>query len=195
MTMRGYYYNKDNTYAKCGISSALTEVLKGRTPIICCIGTDIVLGDSLGPLVGTMLSEKLLGKTYVYGTLLSPITAKDVGSMAEYLSKTHQDSPVLAIDAAVGQSEEIGYIKVSASPVKPGLGVEKNLSFLGDCSIIGILDDKENKNLLSKVRLSTVYSFAETIADGIGEYFEVLESKNTVFAADFANSSLLSSKV
>ena len=175
IAVKAFYYNNDFNTLKMGIAASLKSVFGGKKPIICCIGTDAVIGDSLGPLVGTLLKEKLLGKTYVYGTLNMPITAKDIDKLSDYLGKIHKSSPVLAIDAALGAENEIGYIKISDTPIKPGLGVEKKLSEIGSASIIAIVEEKNSKNMLSFVRISTVYALAQVICAGIVEYFDEIE--------------------
>lgn len=155
------------------LSQALSRVLHNKIPVVVCIGTDAIVGDSLGPLVGSMLKEKIMGKTYVFGTVDSPITAKDVPYVAEFVKNVYVDQPILAIDAALGRKEEIGGIKVIGSPVKPGLGVNKNLSEIGTASIIGIVEEKGNgKSFMSSVRLSLVYKQAQIITSAIENYLK-----------------------
>lgn len=154
----------------------ISMVLKGfyepiRKPVIVCIGSDLVLGDSLGPLVGTLLKKKGVN-AYVYGSLSMPVTAKEISHLKSFLKKVHPKSFVLAVDAAVGDLGEVGKIKAYKKGLKPGLGVNKNLGEMGDCSIIGIVAEKSksNKKLFSFTRLNLVYKMAEQIACGLEEY-------------------------
>ena len=84
----------------------------------------------------------------------------------------HPGSIAVAIDAAVGNSEDIGLIRVINRGLKPGLGVDKNLGVIGDISIIGIVAGKSasNYNLFNLTRLNLVFKMAEKIADGIEKY-------------------------
>ena len=149
----------------------LGRVLGEQIPVVVCIGTDAVVGDSLGPLVGSMLKDRLKGKTYVFGTVESPITAKEVPFVADFVKNVYPDVPVLAIDAALGSSEEIGSIKITKCPIKPGLGVDKNLGEIGTASIIGVVEEKQKgKHFLNSVRLSIVYKQAIIIATAIERY-------------------------
>ena len=163
--------------AERGLCYAIREVLGGKLPIICCIGTDAVIGDSLGPLCGTMLTRRLTGKTYVFGTLNKPITASDVKSLAVFLENVYPDVPVLAIDAALGEKSEVGKIKVSDSAVKPGLGVRKNLSAIGSSSIIAIVGDKNCGASIKGVRLSVIYDAAQMITDAVCRFFDMTEDE------------------
>ena len=57
-----FSFNIYNNHAKDGVQHAIKECNQfSNAPIIVCIGSDLVLGDSLGPLVGTLLkSRKML---------------------------------------------------------------------------------------------------------------------------------------
>lgn len=173
--MQNYYIPASSGGVKMKILQALNAVLDGKTAIFVCIGTDAVTGDSLGPLVGTMLRQKLGGRTYVFGSLDKPVTARDVNVIAEFVKRAYPYEKTVAIDAALGKREEIGGIKISDRPVKPGLGVEKDLAEIGDASIIAVVDEKTSpKASLSSVRLSLVYSLAEAISEAVKEYFDKL---------------------
>ena len=161
------------------ILTSLNRVLEGNIPIVVCIGTDAVVGDSLGPLVGSMLKDSLGGKTYVFGTVECPITAQEVGYIAEFVKNVYPDVPILAIDAALGHREEIGCVKVSKRPIKPGLGVDKNLAEIGTASIIGVVEERgRGKHGLSTVRLSAIYSQAKVIAGAVAKYITLCAEKN-----------------
>ena len=177
--MKIYCVNYNLSKSDLQLSLALGDILNKKLPIIVCIGTDAVQGDSLGPMVGSFLSSSLRGKTYVFGTLNRPITAKDVGKVSEFIKSVYPETPVLAIDAALGKKEEVGLVKALDAPIKPGLGVDKNLCEIGTASIIGVVEEKYNgKHLLNSVRLSLIYSQAKLITKGILNYFLSVESEN-----------------
>ena len=167
-----------NNVCREGIFQTLLNLNKGnKKPIFVCIGSDLVLGDSLGPLIGTMLKNNNL-RTYVYGTLNAPITAKEV-EYAKHLKSLHPDSVIVSIDAAVGSSEDVGLIRIRNKGLKPGLGVNKNLDEIGEMSIIGVVASKstENYNLFNLTRLNLVYKMAEVIVGGIADYISHITSE------------------
>lgn len=167
-----YAFSSFYDYSKKGIVDALkTFAPENKNPAVICIGSDLVLGDSLGPLVGTML-KKAGTPCYVYGNLTHPVTAKEIGYAKNYIKKTHPDSFIIAVDAAIGNKEDVGTVKVSAGSLRPGLGVDKKLGKIGDVSIIGVVASRslQNYNLFNLTRLSLVYKMAEVIAGGIAEY-------------------------
>lgn len=170
-----YSFNVYNSLATGGEVMALKKIMPQvvAPPVIVCIGSDLSVGDSLGPVTGTKLKEKLQGQNvYVYGTLAKPITAHEVKYTNNFIRSTHPDSPVIAVDAAVGAAGDIGLIKVAKRGLKPGSGANKRLCKLGDVSIMGIVAEKSlfNYSLFSSTRLNMVYKMAEIIAEGLSTY-------------------------
>lgn len=176
--------NALHEYSDNSISTALnTYNKKSKKPIIVCIGSDLVLGDSLGPLVGTMLIKRNV-PAYIYGTLNSPITAKEIVCAKTHIKMLHPNSFTIAIDAAVGNSEDVGLIKITDKGLTPGLGVDKNLGVIGDCSIIGVVAGKslQNYNLFNLTRLNLIYKMAEKIANGVEKFIMSFDAKNKITA-------------
>ena len=179
MEIKNYSFSIFNEYTSDGISQSLMECNpKCNRPLFICIGSDLVLGDSLGPLVGTFLKDKNV-HSYIYGTLGFPITSKEVEYARTYLKQMHPNSIAIAIDAAVGNDEDVGIVRVINKGLKPGLGVDKNLGIVGDISIVGIVAAKsvKNYNLFNLTRLNLVYKMAKKIADGIEKYIKQLASQ------------------
>ena len=89
--------------------------------------------------------------------------------MRSFLKKTHPDSQILAIDAAVGEKGDIGVIKITDSPLFPGAGANKQLGSIGDISILGIVAEKSagNYGILNSTRLNLVYTMAEIISEAV----------------------------
>ena len=183
-TMETFTFNAFNETADERICGAIKNCNKqNKRPIVVCVGSDLVLGDSLGPLIGTMLKRRNT-PAYVYGTLSAPITAKEISCAKTHLKMMHPNCFVLAIDAAVGNVEDVGLIKVSDKGLKPGLGVDKRLGILGDCSIIGIVAGKslQNYNLFNATRLNLIYKMAEEISKGVSKYLFNYASENRIIA-------------
>lgn len=141
-----------------------------KPPVIVCVGSDLAIGDSLGPITGSMLKYKTQGLgVFLYGTLAAPVTAKEIKYMRTFLKETHKGSQIVAVDAAVGEEGDIGLIKINSTPLLPGAGANKKLGALGDLSVLGIVAEKSvaNYGLLNTTRLNLVYTMAEIISDGL----------------------------
>ena len=154
---------------KAGAGTVLTENTP-QLPVVVCIGSDLAIGDSLGPLVGSMLRFKTQGLgAFIYGSLSAPVTAKEVKYIGKFLKRTHAGRQVIAVDAAVGEESDIGLIRVSDQPLKPGAGASKDLGKFGDMTVMGIVAEKSvgNYALLHSTRLRLVYKMAEQISDAL----------------------------
>ena len=193
-----YSFHIYNKMATDGMTMALEQLLKAdgvkkvaknkdsawsleRSPVIVCVGSDLAIGDSLGPITGSMLQYKTQGlKTFIYGTLAAPVTAKEIRFLRTFLKETHPKSQVIAIDAAVGTDGDIGLMKLGDTPLYPGAGANKKLGSIGDVSVMGIVAEKSvaNFGLLNTTRLHLVYTMAERISSAISSLLWEQSSHN-----------------
>ena len=188
-----YAFHIYNKYAADGISMAIESLLKAdlhrklssranaefrkrfdgnlhKPPVVVCIGSDLAVGDSLGPIAGSMLKYKTQGLgVFVYGTLAAPVTAKEVKYLRTFLKETHPASQIIAVDAAVGAEGDIGLIKLTDKPLYPGAGANKKLGAVGDISVMGIVAEKSlaNYGLLNTTRLNLVYTMSEIVSESL----------------------------
>lgn len=140
--------------------------------IILCIGTDRSTGDCLGPLVGHFLSKSLLNKKnsiHIYGNLDNPVHAKNLDT---YISKIYTDYPnpfIIAIDASLGTLERVGFISLWDGPLKPGAGVNKKLTEVGNVHITGVVNVSGFMEfmVLQNTRLNIVMKMANVISNSI----------------------------
>ncbi len=145
------------------------------SPVILCIGTDRSTGDSLGPLIGYLLEQKHgLGEyCNIYGTLQAPIHALNLQDTVKHITSTHVGTPVICVDASLGTPDRIGSITLSQRPLRPGLGVNKNLPSIGDISITGVIGTVAMSDpcQLQSIRLCMIMQMASNIAEGISKLF------------------------
>ena len=161
-----FHHDKKMKGAGTGSTQNITE----KMPVVVCIGSDLAIGDSLGPITGSMLKFKTQGLgVFLYGTLSAPVTAKEIKYIRTFLKETHRGCPVIAVDAAIGDAGDIGLIKINNTPLLPGAGANKQLGEIGDITVMGIVAEKSiaNYGLLNTTRLNLVYSMAEIISDGL----------------------------
>ena len=164
MSSAVHYNNIDSIYT---LTNELTNYITQDT-IIVCIGTDKCIGDCLGPLVGTMLKDSSFHLP-VYGTLSSPIHALNIDQHLNTIKSTHPISNVLGIDACLGNSCDIGEIRIRDHAIHPGKGVGKSLPDVGNASIIGIVDSSEESELFfsRSIRLSLIMDMAKVISKSL----------------------------
>lgn len=157
------------------IVARFLRALLGKLPrqkaetLILCIGTDRSTGDALGPLVGQRLARSNLEKVVILGTLDCPVHASNLLDTLEMIDRRHRGASIIAIDACLGQSENVGTIAVGLGALRPGAGVNKNLPAVGDVFITGTVNvgGMMEYLVLQNTRLSIVMRMAETIASGL----------------------------
>lgn len=168
-------------------------LVESRELVIVCIGTDRSTGDSLGPLVGSKLTERLAlvdrGSDYakhgsevsgdnhtyhlaVYGTLDEPVHAANLADWVQTIATNHSNAAVVAVDACLGKNDNVGSISVRPGPLKPGTGVNKSLPSVGHVHLIGVVNVGGFMEylVLQNTRLSLVMRMASAISDGIWSF-------------------------
>ena len=140
-----------------------------RQVVFLCIGTDRSTGDSLGPLIGSRLEAEEIGDVVVIGTLEHPVHAVNLDRTMEDIEEYYPDAIIIAVDAAVGRWDHVGLVTLEKGPLRPGLGVRKELAAVGDISITGIVGGAESGDplVLQSIRLSMVMHLADCISRSI----------------------------
>lgn len=143
----------------------------GRRPcILLSIGTDRSTGDSLGPLVGTRVSELAPGIIPVFGTLEEPVHAVNLKDKLLEIKRIFPGQPlVIAVDACLGHLQNVGTISLGKGSLQPGTGVNKELPPVGDIFISGVVNIGGFLEflVLQNTRLSLVMKMADCIARGL----------------------------
>lgn len=133
--------------------------------VFLCIGSDRYVGDSLGPLVGSMLKESQV-PFRVYGTLKDPIHAFNLKDVLMDIKKQMKKPLIISIDASLGSKDEVGYILFKEGSLTPGTALRKMLPKVGDYHFVGIvnyIDPLPTSQFLNDTRLYTVMNLAKTI--------------------------------
>lgn len=149
------------------IVNNLKEVLNktSNEVIILCVGSDRSTGDSLGPIVGTMLKGIEIPFP-VYGSLEEPVHALNIRKTLKLIYQTHKEPFILGIDACLGDERQIGFILLKEGSFIPGNALNKALPSVGDYhmkAIVNYLDPLSPSQSLNNTRLFTVVRMAEII--------------------------------
>ncbi len=136
-----------------------------RKVVFLCIGSDRYIGDSLGPLIGSMLQENEISHP-VYGTLEDPVHAFNLKIVLKDIYKKRDNPLLISIDASLGEKEQVGDVLFNEGPLVPGKALEKMLPEVGDYHFQGIvnyLDPFPSSQFLNDTRLHTVMKLAKLI--------------------------------
>jgi putative sporulation protein YyaC len=144
--------------------------------ILLCIGTDLSIGDSLGPLVGSHLVETGSQPFTVLGTLDQPVHASNLAQTVAWVESAYRSPLVIAVDACLGRAESVGTLTVGKGSLKPGAGVNKSLPSVGHLYLTGVVNVGGFMEyfVLQNTRLSLVMRMARVAAEGIAEGLSAL---------------------
>lgn len=124
------------------------EKITFQKPVILCVGTVNVSGDSVGPKVGDNLIS--LGvNAYVYGKSSRPVNGINYERYVEFIKIHHPHSVVIAVDACLGKKTDVGRVKYSLSGLRAGAALKKDLTKFGDMTVLCVVAEKSENNLRS----------------------------------------------
>ncbi len=151
-----------------------------------CIGTDRSTGDSLGPLVGYKINSLKYANVYVHGNLDNPVHAKNLDEVMKAISEKHTKPFIIAIDACLGKMDHVGYITIGEGSIKPGSGVNKELTPVGDMFVTGIVNFGGFMDflVLQNTRLNLVMRMADLVSAGIRYVLWKLREECAAIAAE-----------
>jgi putative sporulation protein YyaC len=138
-----------------------------------CIGTSKVIGDSIGPIVGTNLKSNLKQskKITIIGDLNKNLHYENIKNIS---TNNLKQEAVIVIDSALSSKENIGKIIVQKNALKYGEGLKKKNGNIGDISIKAVVEKNTNNKFinfykLKKASAENVEIMANIISKGIAE--------------------------
>lgn len=150
----------------------LKKNLKAKNNIVfLCVGSNRVVGDCFGPMVGTKIKKLNQKKNItVIGNMEEPLCANNIKSK---ICKIDKNSYIVVIDSALSEHEAEG-IYVSSKKMDLGSGINKKILKIGDISIKGCVGkkkviEKENICELYKVYKSKIEQLSNIVSRGILE--------------------------
>ena len=134
--------------------------------VILCVGSSKVVGDSIGPRVGSALLHNDNFSKPVYGTMQNPVHSFNLDSTVEFIKVKHPNSLILAIDATISDKYREGSLYFSEDGIKPGKGINKDLIKVGDMSIKAVvIRVNDFKQTDSKDLVKQLHNISEGFVD------------------------------
>lgn len=168
-----YCYKISEEDSREVFETSLERMLKrklqnGQQIIILCIGSDYIVGDCLGPLVGHKLNSRHHQLT-VYGDFDSTVHSANLIEIVEDIKEKYVNPFIIAVDSALCfDSVQIGNVKLWDGGLLPGTAFEKQLPYVGHISIMGITNSKTSfEKFIQTTRMSLVMRLADFIETGL----------------------------
>ncbi len=131
-------------------------------PVVLCVGTTKVVGDSIGPRVGDILVERG-ADAYVYGKSARPVHGRNYSEYVDFIRTHHRESITIAVDACLGAKEDVGKVKYAFKGLSAGSALKKDLPTFGDLSVLCVVAERSGDNLTSLIRAEE--ALVESLAD------------------------------
>ena len=143
------------------ICEKAAELMRSAAMIdVICIGTTNVVGDSVGPRVGSLLKAAgLPDRIKIIGCTDEPVHRGNLDSM---LMNLRNDALLVCVDAAV--SNNFPAINIRTGPMQPGDAVSDELPKIGDVSVLcRVAETIEDLHLCSEDYVNNIAEEAATI--------------------------------
>jgi len=136
--------------------------------VIVCVGTDKICGDSLGPMVGNLLRHRYRVPCPVYGVEGRTVNGANLERYRAFLAAHYAGVPVIAVDAALGESTEVGHVRYRLGGVQAGGALGRHDATVGHLAVLGVVGEK-GKDALSTL-LEVPFALVERLADRIARH-------------------------
>ncbi|BBB92756.1 MAG TPA: spore protease YyaC [Methylomusa anaerophila] len=156
------------------------EGLSIRPIVALCIGSDRYTGDALGPLIGSYLEETI--NCNIFGTLEHPVHAGNFIETLNIIDRRYHHPLIIATDACLGKSHEIGNIEIWQGGLTAGIAVGNRLPTVGHISIIGVVNSRSQIGYLDlqSTPLSKVMRLSKVIGEALAKTIHVVNQVNHV---------------
>lgn len=146
MLLYSEHYNNFDINKAC---NKLKHLINNETTIL-CIGSDKIILDCLGPLVGTMINDSIPNN--LIGNLYNPILSKDIYKLSSLKNS-------IVIDCNLSNNENSNNtISIYDEPAFPGGFIQDKIP-IGNCKIIANIKYTGN-DMFNGTSLSHIYSMA-----------------------------------
>jgi len=148
--------------------------------VILCIGSNKIIGDCVGPMVGQNLNELLKQenkKIIIYGNMKETINFKNAQKIITDIFQMYEKPFMITIDSALGTENMIKKIVVNEGWIQIGKSLGRSISYHSHINIKGVVGEnkknpKDNIETLKKVKLEIVNELSNTVTKGIHQVIE-----------------------
>ncbi len=157
----------------CEISCNIQN--SGKEPIFVCVGSDKIVSDSFGAIVGDLLINKYNIPARVYGNLNFNVTKKNFDEVFSFLKDKYPNSYIVIVDSSLSELEDLYSIKVNNCGCFVGGGFNSVKKISGDMSILACVNMVGCNNLmfLKGCKLKSVLNMASVCAKAINLSFSM----------------------
>lgn len=146
-----------------------------------CIGTNRIVGDAFGPVVGSVLKKRLPEKknVHILGDLDKCITYENIDKVFTTTNINQKANLVIVLDSALSCRDNIGKVFVQNRGLKYAESLKKDNAIIGNISIKAVVGEdtsnsSKNFDNLKNVSLKQIHDMCNLVSNGI---IEVMNKK------------------
>lgn len=149
--------------------------------IFLCIGTSKIIGDAIGPILGSNLKDIENEFIHIYGTIENNLHFNNTKNIIESINRNYINPCIVSIDAALSNNNSIGDIVIGKGFIKLGKALDKNFGVYSDVNIKCIVgsyyeDREKNLKILNKVSTEEIIKTSNIVSEGIRNVLKKLEN-------------------
>ncbi len=152
--------------------------------IFVCIGTNKIVGDSFGPLVGENLKNRIQNKhIQVYGTLENTVNYLNIFKVKNIITTKYNKPCIITIDSALSKTETVGKSFINWGGIELGKAINNGIYFESNINIKTVIGKERKGNLnniseLKKINENLIYNLANCVSLGIIETLKITNYRN-----------------
>lgn len=142
--------------------------------IFICVGSNKITGDSLGPIVGAKLKQKLGTNIAIIGTTETPVNYENIKEINDNIKIKYLNPCVICVDSAMGKNADIGKIIVNWGGITLGKAVNNGIYLESHINIKGVVGKEEEEILtnfreLTLVNKNVIEKMSNEVTEGINK--------------------------
>ena len=152
--------------------------------VFVCIGTNLIIGDAFGPIVGSILQNTIgkSNKIKIIGNLDDCITYDNIKEKIKDINKMYSDDIIVVLDSAISNKSDIGKVFVQNRGLKYGESLKKKNESIGNISIKAVVCEQSNNSInnfnnLKTVSINQLQNICKLVSLGI---IDVLNKKENI---------------
>lgn len=155
--------------------------MENKSIIFLCLGTNRVIGDAFGPVVGSAL-KKINFKNNnikIIGDLENVVTYDNINNKIKFINVNYSDSLIIVLDSALSNQSNVGRVFIQDRGLKYAESLKKKNAIVGNISIKAVVGEDSfdvNKNFINLVDV-TIKQIEYVSAIVVSGIVEVMNKK------------------
>ena len=151
---------------------------------ILCVGTDKIMGDAIGPIVGSNLKHLENEYLQVFGTRNNTLDFNNAKEILNNIYDNFEKPYIITIDAALSNKRKVGEIVLNKGFIKIGKALNKSICFYSNTNINCVVGRNiecgiNNLEALKNVDEKSIYEMSQIISIGMEKVLKIYVTRES----------------